>query len=189
MLDVALQFLKDEVSSYLLAQTSSSSVSVKLSKVVNEHGRYAFDEESICSTIINIEEERTFKSQVPEYAYVDGRHVVLEPDLKLVLSVLFAANFRQYDQALKFLSYIMTFFQSHSVFSSEQYPALDPRIGRLTVELQSLNFEQLNQMWAFIGGKQLPSVVYKVRLILLQDESPTTVQLPITILNANLQNR
>jgi len=189
MLDIALQFLKDELNTYLLARTGSSTVSVKLTGVVDEAGKYAFGGETIGATVINIEEDRVFRSPLPEFSYVNGQHVVAEPELKLNLHVLFAANFKQYEEALKFISYVLTFFQSRPYFSSDEYPGLNPGIGRLTVELQSLSYEQLNQIWAFIGGKQLPSVVYKVRLIILQDDAPKTVQPPLTIVNTDIHGR
>lgn len=189
MLDMAVQFLKEELDTYLVSRTGSNAVEVKLSKVVDEVGKYEFDEGAIGATIINIEEERTLKSHLPEYTYVNGQHVVLEPDLKLNLHVLFTAHFKLYDQALKYLSYVLTFFQSHSFFNSSEYPGLDPRVGKLTVELHTLNYEQLNQIWAFIGGKHLPSVIYKVRMIIVQDESEKKVQLPLTNIQTNLQSR
>jgi len=189
MLDVAITFLKDELNSYLLARTGSDTVKAALSKVVDEAGKYAFDNDSIGCSIINIEEERLLKSHLPDYRTVNGQHVVLEPELRLNLHVLFAANFTHYDQALKYISYVLTFFQAHPLFGVDQYPALAPDIGKLTVELMSLNYEQLNQVWAFIGGKQLPSVVYRVRMVTLQDAAQTAVQLPLTTISTTIQSR
>ena len=189
MLDTALKFLKDELNTYLLTQTGSDSIKVEMSKLVDEAGKYAFELDTIAVSIINIEEERIFKSQLPERIYTNGQHVVLEPELKLNLHVLFAANFKVYDQALKYISYVLTYFQSHPSFTSVEYPALDPSIEKLTTELQSLSYEQLNQVWAFIGGKQLPSVIYKVRMVSLQAMVLTLIQPPITEINTNLQNQ
>jgi hypothetical protein len=189
MLDIALQFLKDELNSYLLTRTGSNAVEVKMSKLVDEAGKYAFDDGTIGAAIINIEEERTFKSHLPDYAYVNGQHVALEPDLKLNLHVMLAANFKLYDVALKYIGLVLTYFQSHSSFTCEEYPALDARIRKLIVELQSLSYEQLNQIWAFIGGKQLPSVVYKVRMVVIQDEAQMAVQPPITTIKADIRSR
>ena len=93
--------------------------------------------------------------------------MLVEPELKLNVYVLFGANFKLHDEALKFLSLVLLYFQSRA-FTSEQYPGLAQRIGKITVELQSLAYDQLTQIWAFIGGKQLPSVVYKVRMVVLQ---------------------
>jgi hypothetical protein len=189
MLDIALQFLRDELNSYLVSRTGSDAVKVQMSSLVDETGKYALDNGTIGAVIINIEEERTFKSHIPEYAYVNGQHVVLEPDLKLNLHVMFAANFKLYDIALKYIAFVLTYFQSNPSFTSEEYPALDTRIRKLIVELQSLSYEQLNQIWAFIGGKQLPSVVYKVRMVAVQDEAQMAVQPPVTTIKTEIRSR
>lgn len=189
MLDIATGFLKDELNTFLVSRTGSDSVKATLSKVVDESGKYAFANDSICCSIINIEEERFLKKQLPEYTAVNGRHVVLEPELKLNLHVMFAANFTHYDQALKYISHILTCFQAKPVFTSDKYPALAPGIGKMTVQLLSLNYEQLNQIWAFIGGRQLPSVIYLVRMVTMQDTAQTAVQPPITTISATIQSR
>jgi len=189
MLDIALAFLKDELNTYLKTQTSSSLDIVAISKLVNEDGKYAFAIDQIAASIINIEEDRIFKSQVPDHIYTNGQHVVIEPELKLNLYVIFAANFKNYDQSLKYITYLLTYFQSHPAFTSVEYPSLDPRIEKLTTELQTLSFEQLNQIWAFIGGKQLPSVIYKVRMVARQGISPSGIQMPILEINTNLHRQ
>jgi hypothetical protein len=189
MLDLALQFLKDQLNSYIVTRTGSATVEVKMSRVVDDMGKYAIDEGSIGATIINIEEDRILKNHLPEYNNLNGQHRVMEPELKLNLDVMFAANLKLYDVALKYISYVLTFFQSHPFFMPEQYPSLDPRIEKLTMELRSLSYEQLNQVWAFIGGKQLPSVIYRVRMVALQDEALTEIQPPLTSIYMDLYSR
>jgi hypothetical protein len=191
MLDIALNFLKDEINTYLLTRTSAdpaNPVRVETTKLVDEAGKYALALNSIGACLINLEEERIFKAQQPDRIYTNGQHIVREPELKLNLYILFAAHFQRYDQALKYLSYLLTYFQSHPSFTAEVYPTLDRSIAKLTPELQSLTYEQLNQIWAFIGGKQLPSAIYKVRMVCLQDEIPIAVQTPTVSVNTNLHS-
>jgi len=189
MLQETLQFLGDQISTFLLARTGSDAVKVKPSRVVDEAGKYAFDEDSLCASIINIEEEHAVKSQLPRNTLVDGQQVELQPDVKLNLHVLVAANFKKYDVALKYLSLVLTYFQSHQSFTADAYPTLDARIERLRVELLTLTYEQLNQIWAFIGGKQLPSVVYKVRMVTIQDEAQTEIRPPITAIRTDTHSQ
>lgn len=189
MIHTAIQFLKDDLNAYLYARTGTNTVLVNASRLVDEVGKYAFDEDTLCASIINIEEERTFKSHLPEYAQVNGQQVLMEPDLKLNLYIIIAANFKKYDVALKYLSLVLTYFQSHPAFTSDECPGLDARIGKLSVELQSLTYEQLNQIWAFIGGKQLPSVVYKVRMVAIQDEAQLAVRPPVTTITTDMRSR
>jgi len=187
MVDIAVRFLTKELNTYLLTRTGSAFGEAEVSRLVDDTGKWAVKEDHLGVAVINLEEERTLRSQLPETTYVGGQNVVLEPDLKLNVHVLVAANFKQYDQGLKYISYALTFLQAHPSFTLETYPGLDPRIEKLTSELQSLTYEQLNQIWAFIGGKQLPSAVYKVRMVVLQDVEPAAIAPPITRVATALQ--
>ena len=189
MLDIALQFLKNELNSFIKLRTGSSTDIINLCQVVDETGKYAIKSETIGIALINIEEERVIKAQLSDYSSVNGQHLKREPELKLNLYVMIAANFTHYDVSLKYLSFALTYFQSHRFFSASEYPSLDPQIARLIVELQSLGYEQLNQIWAYIGGKQLPSVIYKIRLVAIQDQIFTAIPPPLTTISANLHRR
>lgn len=175
MLDVALTFLVKNFNAYLKARTSSELGAAAVSPVADDAGKWLIAPGTIGAALINVEEERILRSPVPETTYVGGRHIVVPPPLKVNLHVLFASNFvnaKGYDQALRYLSYVLKYFQAHPVFTQTEYPDLDPGIERLTVELLSLSYDQLNQIWAFVGAKQLPSAVYKIRVLLLQDADP-----------------
>ena len=37
------------------------------------------------------------------------------------------------------------------------------------MDLLSLGFEEINHLWGSLGGKQLPSAVYRGRLVTLRD--------------------
>lgn len=189
MLDVALDFLRDELVSYIAARTGSDRVPVKLTRIVEDTGKYAFAPDAVALTLINVEEERTVRAQLPTHSYTNGQHVVQEPELKLNLYALVAAHFRVYEEGLKYLSYVMTYFQSHPYFTAAQYPGLDPSIEKLVVELQSLGYEQLNQVWGFVGGKQLPSAVYRIRMVVLQDRTPAGIRPPLTAIDTTLTGR
>jgi hypothetical protein len=41
----------------------------------------------------------------------------------------------------------------------------------LSLDLFSLNFEQINHLWSTIGGKYFPSALYKVRLVTIEDQT------------------
>jgi hypothetical protein len=186
MLDKALFFFADELNAYLQVRTGVLGTKVKVSAIVNEDGKYAMDAESIAITILNIEEETIIKDHKRQYVYQSGQHKVLNPKLNLNLMVMFSAKFTVYDQALKYISHVLTFFQNNNSFSPNTYPSLDHTVEKLNVELQKLSFDELNQVWAFIGGKQLPSVIYKVRMIAIQDQTQNDIQQPITVIDSTV---
>lgn len=193
MLDVALNFLAAELNAYLVARGARKATDeigkVEVGRLVDDAGKWAIQDDHVGAALIHIDEERVMRAQLPETVVSAGKHVVLEPKLKLNLHVLFAAKFQKYDEGLRSLSLVLTYFQSHPVFTPDTNPGLDQRIERLTVELQSLSYEQLNQIWAFLGAKHLPSALYKVRMVALQDTAPTSIQPPISEIETTLLAR
>jgi hypothetical protein len=180
MVDVALNFIVAEVNGYLRARANPALGAVVVGRIVDDNGKWAVAQDQIGAAVINLEEERTLASQRLETSFVNGRQVSLEPALAMTVHVIFAANFQKYDVALAYVSHVLTFFQSHAAFARDQHPGLDERIEKLSVQLQSLTYEQLNHVWAFIGGRQLPSAIYKMRLVTLQDREPASIAPPIT---------
>ena len=47
-------------------------------------------------------------------------------------------------------------------------------------------FEQQNYLWGMVGGKYLPSVLYKFRLLVIQENTPTEAVSEITEINENI---
>jgi len=186
MLHNAIAFLADQVDSYIKTRTGGTQSVVDTGGLATEDGKWAL-EANIRLALVGVEEERTLREQLPESVYIDGSRVTLEPPIKLNLVVVFAAKAnRNYADNLRYLSYVMTFFQAHPAFTPEEFPSLDPAIERLAPEMLSYGPEQLNQMWAYIGTKYLPSVAYRVRMVVLQDVTPRGVGKPITTIHGAL---
>ena len=120
-------------------------------------------------SLIQVEEERIFKSQLPRVVQKpNGQHITKEPDIKLNLFVLMSAYHKNYEDGLKFLSRIVRFFQVNTVFEGDDLPA---GVEKLVVELHTAGFEQQNQIWASLSTGYIPSVIYKIRMIII-DASP-----------------
>lgn len=189
MIDTALNFIADEVNAHLRKRTGSELGAVEIGPLVDERGNWIVTLDTTRLTLFQIDEERTLREQMPERTLVGGREVLLPPPLKLNLVLLFAGRFQQYDQALRTLSHIMAFFQARPLFTPSDSPALPSGLERVALDLLSYGPEQLNQMWACLGAKHLPSVVYRLRLVALQDVEPIGTGLPITTIETSLHGR
>ena len=188
MLDIALKFLADEMNVYLERRLGAAGAGKAVaSALVDDSGKWLLPDNQLGLTLVSLDEERTLRVQGFERVVVEGRQVDLPPPLHLNLTLLLAARFARYDQALGFLSQGLTFFQAHSVFTPHTHAGLDPRIENLVIEMLAYGPEVLNQTWACIGAKYLPSALYRVRLVALQDREPQAVGRPIeqivTVLN------
>lgn len=145
-------------------------------------------------SLINIEEEKVFKSPGRQVITTQSGSFYTEPDVKLNLYILFSSFNKSYDESLKYISKIISFFQIQSVFDHSDAAALfdpklqlDPGIQQLIIELYSPSFDQLNQIWASLSIGYLPSVIYKVRMLIV--DSQLQVPAPvITEVENTLQN-
>ncbi len=133
-------------------------------------------------TVVNLEEEKTLRNQVPYQESVQNGERTIEyrqPPAFLNAYLLFSASHTNYRNALRLLSDVLLFFQRRPVFTAQNSPgfALPPAQAdaRLVVELHSPSFEQANHLWGSLGGKQLPFVLYKCRLLKFEP-----VQVPLT---------
>jgi len=177
MINEAVRFLTDEVNKYLSLKlgitTDDRLVAGNIARAFDADSggvTNALSNKAIVS-LINIEEDRISKLQDP-YIKVDNRIVYKNPAVPLNMYLLFAANLQKYDESLTLLSYIIRFFQNQFVFTSATHPTLDPQIGKLIADLYTLSFEQVNHLWGTLGGKYLPSVLYKARLVTIDEGIP-----------------
>lgn len=133
--------------------------------------------ERVVISVVNVAEEVTFKN-APHYERVGNATRYRNAPAYLNLFVLFSANYANYETALRRLSQVITFFQGKSVFTLQNSPH-STTVGdamaemRLIMELFALTFEQVNYLWASLGGKQVPFVLYKVRLVRVQADRAT----------------
>jgi Pvc16 N-terminal domain len=120
-------------------------------------------------SLVNIEEDRISRS--PDNVYrLEDRYVVKNPKVHLNLYYLFTINQSDYDTSIKWMALVLQFFQHRNVFNTTNSPLLPEKIEKLIFDLFSLNFEQINHLWGTMGGKYYPSVLYKVRMVTVEDD-------------------
>ena len=185
MIRETLLFLRDQINNYLKLKLEITENMVIIDNVITQSGDLNATELSL--SLVNVEEEKIHKTQSPYKTSNDSVNMV-NPEIKLNLYILLAANFgtNNYEEALRFLSHVITFFQGQQVFNHQNAPALDANIEKLIMELVTLSFEQQNHLWGFVGAKYIPSVLYKVRLIRIAEEATIRETHAISEINANL---
>lgn len=182
MIDKGLEVIKGALEHYLKLLPELNLTSgdfIVLSHVVKPDGTLAAQNNSLAITLVNVEEERTLKSQNTVSISPNGNVSQVNPEIKLNLFVLVSANYQKYNTALQYLSAVVRCFQANNVFTKEKVPGMDPSIEKLIVELYTLNFEQQNHLWGTLGAKYIPSVLYRVRLIAIQEAIKSAEQKPI----------
>lgn len=178
MISSALSFIEDQVNLYfqglLGPSTHKYAVLGNIAKIVDSSETNEDEDSSgIVITLVNIEEDRISKNPDGIYRQVD-KVIKSNPKILVNLYLLFSANINLYTTALSRISSVIQCFQSNNYFTSDRFPALDNNIEKLHLELYTMNFEQINHLWSTLGGKYLPSVLYKMRLVTIANEANET---------------
>jgi len=178
MIDKALSFIAEEVNKYITSKKGPDTTArlvlgspvrvVEPSVPVNSSDNP--ENHPLVLSLVNIEEDKVSKS--PEnFQRVDDKVVYKNPKVFLNLYLLFIANSKTYAASLENLSLVIQCFQYRKVFEPAMFSNLDPRIQKLIIEMFTLNFEQVNHLWSTLGGKYLPSVLYKLRMVSVEDDA------------------
>jgi len=171
MIDKAYAFLLEELNGYLNTRYPSTEPHAVLSALLNQDGTVPpAIENKLVLSLVNVEREAVLPGVGMQARNGGGGYVQISPALTLNLYLLVTAHFGgNYTEALKFLSGALAFFQGKPLFTPQNSPAFPKELEKLSLEMVSLDFQALNNLWSNLGGKYLPSVLYKVRMIGVQE--------------------
>ena len=165
MIYEALYCLTEEMNEYFRNKLKINEEKIVLSGLVNQDGSIAIQgENKIIATLVNLEKENAQKTGGKSFSSSIGNQ---SPPIQLNIFVLFSAYFSSgnYPEALRFLSFVIAYFQHKSVFTQSNTSGLDPKIEKLTFEIMDVNADALSNMWSTLGAKYMPSVLYKMRML------------------------
>jgi len=151
-------------------------------------------EGKVIVTLINVEEENTLKN-IPAVKVVNNKAEYSNPPVNLNLYFLVSAYCDSYDNSLISISKVVEFFQGKRVFTSTNTiynranVSLDlPDHFKFTIELYTPGFEVWNHIWGMLGGRQLPSVIYKAQLVQIESDKKLASSELITQIGGKLND-
>ena len=138
---------------------------VIVSSLVDAKGNLNQDiENKVSIFLLNIEEDKVSKNV---YSSFGGN-----PSVKINLYLMFSAYFQNFNylEALRYISLVIEFFQTNSVFDFSNTPGLSQDVEKIHVELHNAPIEDVNKLWSNIGANYVPSIVYKFKQIVFDGE-------------------
>ena len=145
-------------------------------------------------SVVNIRQESTLRNMAANRQIFDSsglpRGVARNPGIFLNIYLLIGANKAQYNIGLQRISQVISFFQRSPIFTVSEIPNLpDFGLEKIIFDLHSTDFEELNQLWGIMGGKYIPSVVYKMRLAYI-DSMEEGMEIPLVkTIDAQFNNK
>jgi len=184
----ALAFLAHELDDYLGHRLATDpGKGVQLTRLVDDQGVLAFAAR-VGMALIRVDEERMFASKQRVRIDDDTVTYLTQPEQALELHVIFVARDSgqefAYNEALHSLSRVVGFFQSRRSFTPANSPQMaDTGLVKLNIELETVDYEVQNHIWGSLGGKLLPSVLYLIRLVAIDESIVTGTADPIDNIN------
>lgn len=175
MIDVAIHSVGEELNEFLRTKFSLNEDRVIVSNLVNPDGSRAVkDENKVIITLAGIEHEKLATPKSGNIVSPGGSQPVY---LNLFLLFSAAFNERLNMEALKFVSAIIAFFQSKKVFTPQNCPGLPNSVEKLVFDIYNLDFREQSNLWSYLGAKYMPSIFYRVRMVMI-DEGLITNEIP-----------
>ena len=113
---------------------------------------------------------------------------IKSPPLDMNILVLIVANFSDYEESLKFLHRALCCFQAKSSLTAAEFPNLPFAAARLNIEPHFLTLDQQNHLWSSLHRPLLPFMVYRLRLIRIQNQNvKDTLAAPVSDMRPDLK--
>ncbi len=122
-------------------------------------------------SLVNLKEESAMKNSA--YSRVNSNTLKTEyfnPFVYLNAYLMFSSRRTAYAGAIADIAKVVRFMQGQNVFDAS-YDGVD---YKTVVNLYSPTFEDLNHIWAILGGKIYPSIMYIMRVSELKSNKVTT---------------
>lgn len=195
MIYETLQILKEQLDNYLDVAGLGKIVILENIAMLESGSDNSSDlEGKVILSLLNIEEETTLKN-VPSVKVINNKTEYSNPPINLNLFFMVSANCDSYDNSLIGISKTIEYFQGKKVFTTGNtiYNRSNASFGdieyfKFTVELYTPGFEVLNHIWGTLGGRQLPSVIYKIQLIQIKRDKKLSATEVITQVHGDLND-
>jgi hypothetical protein len=176
MIFEVIQIIEEQVNAYLEECGLTKSVIAENVSILetNNDPRISNIDDNVILTLLNFGEEATLKN-FPNKSIEGSKVIYKNHIINLNLYILFSANRSTYTKSLNDLSKIIEFFQGKKLFTQANtvYDRNNTTMSnienfRFTAELYTPTFEELNFIWGTLGGRQLPSALYKISMIQIE---------------------
>lgn len=196
MIYEALQILSEQLDNYLTTSGLNNLVvleNIAMIETTSENSDKLTNK--VVLTLLNLEEETTLKN-LPNYTVINKSTTEYRnPPIHLNLFLLISGNCNTYVNSLRCISKTIEFFQGKKIFTAENtiyetkedFEALNN--FKLITELYTPTFEELNYVWGTLGGRQLPSVIYKIQLVEIDRKELTDIGKVITEITDKLKTQ
>lgn len=168
MIHAAVRCLAGELNEFFGRTLTSAEEVVVVSNLLGPDGALAPDVSNKIVLFLTAIERDTVTQRAPDQA---GRAFLGGGPMFLNIYLMAAANFtgRNYPDALRLISLLIGFFHERPMFDHQNSPGMDESIDKLILDIENTPPPVMSNIWGVLGGRYLPSVLYRVRVVAIDN--------------------
>lgn len=116
-------------------------------------------------SLAQMSQEASLKNHIPRING-GGESGRANPPLSFNIDMLVSARCNKYEESLKLMSDAVLYFQANSYFDHSTHPGLSSEIQKISLSVLDMPYQDLSHLWGMLGGKYIPSVVYRARTVI-----------------------
>lgn len=168
MLASSIAFIRDELDRYCKDLFEINESTVIVNNLGAPDGSALLDNQNkIVITLINICQE-TNKQFYGGFRKNENQIRSMQPPQMFAIDLLFTSQFDDYEEALKFINATITFFQMNPTLQLSTSKA--EKTQQLEFEVYNVDLRETYSLWNSLGAKYAPSIVYKMKYLLVDGE-------------------
>lgn len=178
MIQKYLSVIVGDLNQFLRNRFNLNENPVTMSNLTGLDGNLSINgENKIVFTVVNIEQETSIPMSKKSMNISSRSSVSAMPPMYFNIYLLVSAYFQDsnYGESLRMLSSSISFFQQKSCFNYQNTPGFPEHNSKMTLEIVNLSINDSNNLWGKLGGKYLPSILYKLRMITFDGDYPVQV--------------
>lgn len=189
----ALTYIQSKVKDAMKDYYKNPSIEVYLDSIAKDGDD---GKQGVYVSLLYEEEEKTLKNNDYLRTYYEPKDTSqikgyrkVNPSIFLNLYVLILSNHSPYDEGLKQISSVISYFRQNNVFSKQRkengqdindFAGIPySKLHKLILNLHTLTFEQNNSLWQTLGSKLYPYVIYKVTMAAYVDDATESNMVPV----------
>ena len=168
LIDVTVKHIADELNQHLKRNFELDEDVVVVSSLLEQDGSIpSHVNNKVVASVVHIQKDTMPHRSQQSSGASSNRSVVHAQPVFFNVYVMFSAYFggSNYQEGLKFISSTIGYFQSQPIFDRSNSPGIPDGIDKLILDIENLSINDLSNLWGVLGGKYLPSILYRVRMV------------------------
>ena len=174
MIDLALGLVTRRLNAHLAGRYGVQDDLVALSPLSDAEGKPAVNARNrLVIFLTNIAHDVT--TRAPNLR--SGGQIVQASPLHLDIYFMLASAYEAdtYEEGLKLMSAALMYFQASPIITPQSAPEMPQGLQQLSIEISNLQAEEIGQLWGNLGGRYVPSVMFKMRSVIIDANAMTAV--------------